>query len=188
LPGGHALVVKSRKEDHLLKVAVEGKAPPERFHDGTTAAAPAISADGARVAFGRDDRLQVVDRQSKQTVMGWATPGVSALLAAWSPDGKRLAFSGDAQTPIGLWTMDVEGRRAVQLAVGHYLRPAWSADGETLAFDLQQPRRRSVWAVDRALVDRCLARAGIAEDQLAFGAGLCPEALEMPQEPAPRSP
>jgi dipeptidyl aminopeptidase/acylaminoacyl peptidase len=187
LPGGHALVVRSRKDDRLLRVPVDGKAPAEVFHEGATAPFPAVSPDGARVAFSRDDRLEVIDRQSKQKALHWATPGLDGLLAAWSPDGKRLAFSGDAETPIGLWIIDVEGRRAVQLAVGPTTRPAWSADGQTLAFDLREPRRRSIWAVDRGLVERCLARAGITEDQLAFGAGLCPEAIKLPLAALPAS-
>jgi Tol biopolymer transport system component len=186
--GGRALVVQSRKESRLLEVAVAGNRAPELFHDGLTSSHPAVSADGGRLAFSRDERLEIVDRQTKQGALGWATPGVTRLRAAWSPDGKRLAFGGNSLAPIGLWILDVDGRRAVQIAVGNHMRPAWSADGQSLAFDVQQFGRRSIWMLDRSVVERCLARAAIAESQLGFGAGLCPEAIKTPAESSARNP
>jgi hypothetical protein len=55
--------------------------------------------------------------------------------------------------------------------------PPGSPDGQTLAFDLREPKRRAIWTVGRNFVEACLARASIAQDEIGFGAGLCPEAL-----------
>jgi hypothetical protein len=113
-------------------------------------------------------------------VFAWPTPGVNGLTAAFSADGKRLAFGGNFANPIGLWVIDVDQHRAVQVAVGHYFRPVWSPDGQTLVFDLREPKRKALWRMSRKLVERCLERAAINETELGFGAGICPDALRTP--------
>jgi hypothetical protein len=109
-------------------------------------------------------------------------------VARLSPDGKRLAFTGNSSTPIGLWVVDVERKRAVQLAVGHFTRPVWSADGQALAVDLREAKRRAIWRMGRGFVERCLDRAAVAEGDLRLGTGACPEALRTPAELPPDPP
>jgi dipeptidyl aminopeptidase/acylaminoacyl peptidase len=172
----------ARTQEQVVVFGPGAQGAPSVFFDDLPAAFAAPSRDGARLAVGRDQELQVLDRQSRQKLFAWPTPGASALFAQWSPDGKRLAFSGVPATPIGLWVLDVERRRAVQIAVGEYMRPIWSPDGEVLAFDLREAQRRSIWRVGRGFIERCLTSAGISETDLALGAGMCPEALRTPAE------
>jgi Tol biopolymer transport system component len=177
---GARVVVHGRKEGKLLAIAVDHPDAPAVFYDGPLTPVPALSPDGALVGGGKDGQLQVFDRQSKQRVFSWPTPGVSGLTAAWSPDHKRLAFAGNGGNPIGLWVIDLEQRKAVQVAIGHFFRPVWSPDSQTLVFDLREPKRKALWRMSRKLVDRCLERAAIADTDLRFGAGACPEALHTP--------
>lgn len=57
---------------------------------------------------------------------------------AWSPDGKRFAFSeyhGDGYAH--LWLMDIEGKSATQLTSGEKYqnaRPTWTPDGKRIVF------------------------------------------------------
>jgi dipeptidyl aminopeptidase/acylaminoacyl peptidase len=169
----------AREQKRLVVFAPGGQGAPALFYDDVPPFV-AVSRDGARLAWGRDEELQIVDRQSRQKLFSWPTPGASALFTQWSPDGKRVAFSGVPGLPVGLWVLDLEKRRAVQLAVGEYMRPVWSPDGEVLAFDLREQKRRSIWRVGRSFVERCLERAGVGDEQLGLGAGLCAEGLRTP--------
>ena len=56
---------------------------------------------------------------------------------AWSPDGKRLAF-----TLFGsIWTVDAEGGEAQQLTAGggYHAHPSWSPKGDRIAYVSGQP-------------------------------------------------
>ena len=56
--------------------------------------------------------------------------------AAWSPDGKRLAFQSDRTGDVELFTMDADGSNVVQLteSAGEDWHPDWSPDGSKIAF------------------------------------------------------
>ena len=177
---GRAVVVHSRREGKMLNLPVDGPATPTVFYDGPLTPFPFVSPDTRLVAFGREHQLQVYDRLNKQQVFSWPTPGVSGLTAAWSPDQRRLAVGGNGGNPIGLWVIDVDRRKAVQVAVGHFFRPAWSRDGKRLVFDLREPRRKALWQMGRGFVDRCLESAGVSDSELGFGTGICPQALRTP--------
>jgi Tol biopolymer transport system component len=62
----------------------------------------------------------------------------NAYTPAWSPDGKKLAFS--SQQPQGRWTVGVanaDGSEKIQLTDAGAIAgsPAWSPDGRMIAFD-----------------------------------------------------
>jgi Tol biopolymer transport system component len=187
-PDGRQVVVHARKQKKVLAIPFPGPGEPAVFYDGQTSQYVSLAADGDGLVFGQDEELRVLSRQSKQKVFAWPTPGVSGVVARLSPDGKRLAFTGNSSTPIGLWVVDVERKRAVQLAVGHFTRPVWSADGQALAVDLREAKRRAIWRMGRGFVERCLDRAAVAEGDLRLGTGACPEALRTPAELPPDPP
>jgi Tol biopolymer transport system component len=81
---------------------------------------------------------------------------------AWSPDGRRLAFTGESglgYRQIDVWTVDGDGgrlRRATR--TGDALWPVWAPDGRSIVYArLEDPRRNpdgsldyssSLWAID----------------------------------------
>jgi len=53
---------------------------------------------------------------------------------AWSPDGKRLAYTPPGNET-GIWTYDVETGRRTRISFGEYdSSPAWSPDGKRIAY------------------------------------------------------
>ncbi|HEY2164658.1 MAG TPA: hypothetical protein VGH04_11730 [Gemmatimonadaceae bacterium] len=53
---------------------------------------------------------------------------------AWSPDGAKLAFTGDS----GIFVMNADGTGVVHVTTGG-IEPAWSPDGSRIAFVMFQP-------------------------------------------------
>jgi dipeptidyl aminopeptidase/acylaminoacyl peptidase len=113
-------------------VAAAGSSPPKLLGDGD---APAISPDGARVAFIRDRKVFIVPIDgSKAAEAMFANRGTSQS-PAWSPDGKTLAFvsnRGD-HSFIGLFTPG-QPIRYVNPKTTRDDDPVWSLDGRRIAF------------------------------------------------------
>jgi len=99
------------------------------------------SPDGRKLAFvvieRGDNRLAIVDVESRRVERRLAIPGISALSnPAWSPNGRQIAFSGQRGGSSDLFVYDLESSQVRQLTNDAYsdLQPAWSPDGRTLAF------------------------------------------------------
>lgn len=65
----------------------------------------------------------------------------TALGAAVSPDGRRIAFTGNRDGVLDLYVMNVDGAGRVQLTAdsARDLNPAWSPGGGRLLFDRTEP-------------------------------------------------
>jgi Tol biopolymer transport system component len=62
------------------------------------------------------------------------------LLPAYSPDGRRIAFTSDRSGSIEIWVCDSDGSNAVPLTSfgrGGALGPRWSPDGQSILFGLE---------------------------------------------------
>jgi hypothetical protein len=146
---GKTVFVQSRKEEKILAIDLNDlDAEPKVFFDGPHSLYSTISPDGQRIAFGSEDALVVVDRETGKTLLQLPTPRSRGLLAAWSPDGNRIAFGGYNHDPLGLWVLDLKTGEAVQIAEGPYTMPAWSKDGTKLAFDQRWRNIREIWMVE----------------------------------------
>ncbi len=107
---------------------------------------PALSPDGTRVVFawngaspdmpGFDLFLKPVDSALQVRLTNKPAIGISA---AWSPDGKQLAFARSHATDGGIFVIAATGGAERKIADAAFARqslaqPAWSPDGRTLAF------------------------------------------------------
>jgi dipeptidyl aminopeptidase/acylaminoacyl peptidase len=112
------------------------------------AGSPALSPDGKWVAYtlretNWDDNLYKTEIWIADTQMGAVrqltnsmSPAKSSSAPAWSPDGKRLAFTSDRSEKRQIYLIDLNGGEAEKLTsgdegVGSF---KWSPDGRSIAF------------------------------------------------------
>lgn len=93
---------------------------------------PAVAPDGAHVVFtalGDLWLMPVGGAPERLTDDPWVE-----LDAAWSPDGRRLAFATDRGGSVDVWVHDLETEQARQVTRGGGTMPSWSPDGRELAY------------------------------------------------------
>jgi Tol biopolymer transport system component len=105
--------------------------------------APALSEDGARIAY-YDDSYQIWTVNVDGTGRTQLTSGHFDLYPSWSPDGTKIAFRRstmiEGSSHNDIWTMNSDGSDQIPLTDalgtgGAYDRPAWSPDGTRLAME-----------------------------------------------------
>jgi Tol biopolymer transport system component/imidazolonepropionase-like amidohydrolase len=95
---------------------------------------PAISPDGARIAFAALGDLWLVPVSGGEATPERLTSDVFVDTdPAWSPDGTRIAFSTDRDGSMDLWIRDLRDRTERKLA-SRAMSASWSPDGSNIAF------------------------------------------------------
>lgn len=164
--GGHVVFVRySAKVDHpqLFVVSLAGERPRRLRLPVPAADNPAVSPDGRSLAFvgGVNQPGEPVVSIAPDIYAGRLGRGPYRRLThdpsretgpAWSPDGRRLAFSRAAATGnrSSLWIVEADGRGARRLTFGNVdLQPSWAPDGSRLVFVRidSVTRQSGVWEI-----------------------------------------
>lgn len=127
---------------------------------------PAVSPGGQQVAFSLRAFDSDIWKLPVDPLTGRATgppQPVSATTrvesrAAWSPDGKVIAFNSDRRQEMNIWLKVLETGEERQLTTGPGgdYQPNWSPDGKSLAFFSARAGNSDIWTID--IASRRLAR------------------------------
>ena len=148
-PNDGLIVFSSASNGQIYSVSPRGTGlkqlttPASLGSSAATADSPALSPDGRRVVF-------IVNRESTQQLWMMNADGSkahvlpvdsapSALIhPTWSPDGKKIAFSGQDLPRNEQWliyVVNADGSNMQTITQQFATYPAWSPDGNWIAFD-----------------------------------------------------
>jgi Tol biopolymer transport system component len=141
----------------IYRVRASGGAVVKIRGIGDYADTLAISHNGHRLAFGRSYRdyniwrmpLAAAETSAGRTVKFIASTRFEQS-PAYSPDGKRIAFSSNRGGLRQIWVADADGSNAAPLtnfAAGFAGSPSWSPDSQTVVFDARPNGSADVYAV-----------------------------------------
>jgi len=122
---------------------------------------PSIGPTGKRIALEARGQILTVATESGDLRVLENQPGSRAMLPAWSPDGKQVAFVSDRSGEYELWITDAVGakpaRKVTSDLKGNFYTPLWAPDGKTIAIS---DRANRILLIDPVsgktdLVDKC---------------------------------
>lgn len=114
---------------------------------------PALSPDGARVAFQARHEgnweiyiLDLADGAVTRVTKGLAYDGAPT----WSPDGKQIAFESYRANKMDIWRMDADGANLKNLtadSAAYNFAPVWSPDGKTIVYTSWETGNKQLFAM-----------------------------------------
>jgi Tol biopolymer transport system component len=131
-PDGKRIVFDESSTGTISIVDLRGR----RVSPLTCGRQPTVSPDGKHLALVRDFQIYVTDARGGHArrvthglpAQGWADP-------SWSPNGRRLAFTGRGDYAISsIDTVGADGRGERELGPVFADEPAWSPDGRHILF------------------------------------------------------
>ena len=139
--------------DDLYSVPAKGGTPELLPFAGFEAMLPSISAKGDKlVVLHRPPAHSSIWRMGVNPV-GTPTKLIASTVQdgnpAYSPDGKRVAFTSEREGTSAIWKCNADGSDAVRLTTLHALggAPVFSPDGSRVAFDDRTSGRSHIYAV-----------------------------------------
>ena len=141
----------------IYRVRASGGEPVRIAGIGNDVALLSLSRNGKRLAYSRSIRDYNIYRMA---IPGAGTPAANPLKfiastryeisPAYSPDGKRIAFSSNRNGSRQIWVADSDGSRAGPLTSfdrGYSGSPRWSPDGQTIVFDARPNGAADIYTV-----------------------------------------
>lgn len=148
------IFVFSRQERKLLACDLaKPDDPPAVLSENPLAMYPEVSPDGKLIAYPMANKTQVVDSKTGEKLFTIPMEGERGGLAGWSPDSKWLTVGGYDNSPLGVWLVDLAGKKVYQLTSGPFTMPAWSPKGDKLAMDLRKGRLKEIWVLQRSWIE-----------------------------------
>jgi len=105
--------------------------------EGALQSPPAVSADGASVAFAlrRNGKYQMHVMGADGTRLHPLSSDVDVRgTASWSPDAKWIVAAGSDREGAGLFKIPADGGAPVQIVKGPFLDPVWSPRGDLIVY------------------------------------------------------
>src|SRR3984885_14908370 len=143
-------------QEHAVPVTIRGDLPNLEPRLGSVPAKDvqgvAISPTGARILAEAHGDIFSVPAEKGDTRNLTRTPGSAERDPAWSPDGKSIAYFGDASGEYQLYVRDQDGLQAPKVIdlgpdPSFYYAPHWSPDSKRIAYTDKHLR---LWYVDVA--------------------------------------
>ena len=139
----------------IARVPLAGGTPQPVIGAGEDATHPSVAAN--RMMYVQNtssvDAIWRLVRPSATSAAGEAKPERllgPAHAAAYSPDGRRIAFESQRGDAREIWVSDADGSHPLQITTFKALSGSarWSPDGRRVAFDSLQVGNYDVWVVD----------------------------------------
>ncbi len=133
------------------KTGIIGKPTQVYSFPGSVQASPSFSPDGNKIAFVSDKNggpaIYIIDllKISKENRLQNITPLSKKIKnnnsPAWSPDGKKIAFSAKTNGVRQIWIYDIAAEEESQLTVGleDKENPSWSSNSLHLIYNTTSP-------------------------------------------------
>src|SRR5712691_12617213 len=118
---------------------------------GSYAARTAFPGLNGRIVFNdQNGALNLVNPDGTGLVRLAATNASDISIgAAWSPDGKLIAYSKQGQTDADIFVIapDASGEREITFSRGNDIDPTWSGDGSRIAFETNRNGSSDIYSV-----------------------------------------
>jgi tricorn protease len=143
-------------QEHTVPVTIRGDLPNLAPRLGPVAAREvqnlAISPTGARIVAEAHGDIFSVPAEKGDTRNLTRTPGAAERDPAWSPDGKSIAYFGDASGEYQLYVRDQDGLQPPKVIdlgpdPSFFYGPHWSPDSKRIAYSDKHLR---LWYIDVA--------------------------------------
>jgi TolB protein len=141
-----------------LPAIFAGSASASEEKVGVLAQHPSLSPSGQELVFDADfdgrSRLWIAgldgSRLRKISSLGNPEALVTDLEPAWSPDGRKIAYTSMDGAARDIWVVQADGAYPVRLTAngaenGH---PAWSPDGRKIVFESDKDGTRDIWIMN----------------------------------------
>ena len=134
------LFFHSREQNVLCCVRVDDpNAEPEKIMP-CPGLFPGISPDEKYVAYAVGSELRIVDISTGSVIVTWIAPSPEAgMIVRWSPDGKEILLAGFHYSNLGLWSFDVEHKKAWQLFEAPAMSANLPSDRSKISVQLRTP-------------------------------------------------